>query len=195
MCKTQSGAEDMELTVNVLLHEYRAMYDLAILRMNALDRRVPVAAATLAAFLGSISVIPQPAAIVFLVGLPATAVWILRITINHARSFEDALRRIEQIEHLINTRMHAVLLSFQSNHPSRHRSVGGRTGMHTVETVSVGAVILLAGCLYLAMELVSPNAAILIVYSIYILLLAAGVAVDLSRFGRYRYTPEDPTNR
>lgn len=130
---------------DILLAEYSALYDLVTFRMSALDRRVPAAGATLLAFTGSAPLLPGPAQITVLAAIPASLVWLLRTTINHARSFEDVLRRIEQIESKLNAIAEEELLRFQSSHPSRLRAVGGRTGTETVlSVVLAGAILLLA---------------------------------------------------
>jgi F0F1-type ATP synthase assembly protein I len=137
------------MRLRCLLEEYRAMYGLAAFRMASLDRRVPVAGATLAVSLASVAAMPQEATVIVLLGLPLALIWLLRTTINHARSFEDALRRIEQIEREINALVGRDTMTFQSSHPSRGRHAGGRTSRETIGTVVVIAVILLAGCGYM----------------------------------------------
>jgi len=124
-----------EHRVDILMEEYRVLYTLVTLRLTSLDRRVPLAGASLAAFLGSVTVLPRDAQLVFLFGLPVALVWFLRATVNHARSAEDLLRRIEEIEREINRLCGEELLAFQSRHPSRGRQVGGQTTTESVKTV------------------------------------------------------------
>jgi len=111
----------------LLMQEYQALYALVSFRNSSMERRVPIAGATLAAFLGAATVLPVEARLIYLVGLPIALLFFLRTTINHARSVEDALRRIDEIEHIVNARAGEELLTFQSTHPSRYRTVGGRT--------------------------------------------------------------------
>lgn len=100
--------------IDVLLEEYRALYALVQFRMTALDRRVPLAGSTLAFSLGGAFIAPLHVQIVVLVVLPLAVLWLVRTTINHARSFEDALRRIEQIEVRVNELASEELMAFQS---------------------------------------------------------------------------------
>jgi len=139
--------------VSILLEEYRQLYGLALYRLNALDQRIPVASAILTTVLGCIVLLPPPLQIALLFGLPLSLLWLSATTFNHARSFEDALRRIEEIEHAVNEYAGVVLLQFQSCHPSRGTLVGGRTGKQTADAVLGTSVVLITTCV-LAMVLV-----------------------------------------
>ena len=144
-----SHAEPPSETVAILLAEYEALYQLAEYRMASLDRRVPAAGALLTTFVGLIPLIPDASGLILLAVVPASLVWLIRTTINHARSLEDVLRGIESLEGSLNQLAGARLLSFQSRHPSRGRTVGGRTGRETVDAVAMAAALLLGSCLYL----------------------------------------------
>ena len=162
------------------------MYALAEFRMNSLDKRVPAAGAALVAFLGGVPAVPQSTAWLLLVVIPASLIWFLRTTVNHARSFEDAIRRIEEIERELNTLAGAVLLRFQSTHPSRGRAVGGRTGAETVLAVLLASFILLGASLVLAAAaLESPDA--LTLYRAFVCSIALHHAWVTFRWARYRY--------
>ncbi len=113
----------IESSAAILLEEYRALYTLALFRMSSLERRVPIGVGALAAFLASTLVLPPEGQLVLLVALPISLIWLLRTTIKHVRSFEHAIRRIEEIEVAINTLVGMPLLLFQSSHPSRGRNV------------------------------------------------------------------------
>lgn len=173
--------------LRALLEEYRCLYGLALFRLEALDRRVPLAGATLAAFVGSVTALPLPSRVLVLVGVPLATVWLLRVTINHARSFEDALRRIEAVERRANAAIGADVLGFQSQHPSRFRAVGGRTGRESVDAVLVASLLMVVGCTYLfaddhAVRVAQLFIAYATVVSLRLVWLAAGLA-------RYRYEP------
>lgn len=133
----------------LLLKEYDALYGLVLFRMASLDRRAPIAGATLAASLATLSVLPEEIRTLFLLGLPAALVWFFRTTTNHARSFEDVLARLAEIEVAINTATGAEVLVFQSRHPSRNQAVGGRTGRETVGAAFGTCVLLLLAAVYL----------------------------------------------
>src|SRR5882724_10094282 len=138
--------------IDLLMEEYRVLYTLVTFRMTSLDRRVPIATAALATFLGSIAAVPPASQSIFLIGLPLAQVWLVRTTVNHARSFEDVLRRIDEIERRVNSLAGEELLVFQSRHPSSGKATGGRTGMETVWTVYTTALLMLAACVYLAAQ-------------------------------------------
>ncbi|MFI4915096.1 MAG: hypothetical protein ACIAS6_01140 [Phycisphaerales bacterium JB060] len=152
----QGSSESNPLTpreaIDVLLAEYEAMYRLAGFRMTSLERRVPAAGATIVAFLGVLPLLPESSQWILLVVVPASLVWFVRTTINHARSFEDVLRRIEWIEKRTNQLAGEELLGFQSNHPSRGTTVGGRTGVETVSAVMLASAMVLLACLTLTFD-------------------------------------------
>ena len=78
-------------------------------------------------------------------------------------------------------------MEFQSSHPSRSVTVGGRTGTETIAAVSLASALLLAaaGVLFL----VDPAASswITVVYLFYLAGIAAYLITLLVRFRRYRY--------
>lgn len=179
--------EFQDAQLRALMEEYRCLYGLALFRLEALDRRVPIAGATLAAFIGSVTALPLPSRELVFIGVPVATVWLLRVTINHARSFEDALRRIETVERRANAALGADVLGFQSQHPSRRRAVGGRTGRETVDAVLAAGVLMIAGCAYLFAA--DHGTRVAQTFAVY----AGAVALHLvwltSRLMKYRYEP------
>lgn len=192
MDKPAAPALAPQASVSILLEEYRALYGLVTFRMTSLDRRVPATGGTLAAFLGSVTIMPPAGQHVVLATLPIALFWFLRTTINHARSFEDVLRRLDEIEQQVNRLCGRDLLAFQSRHPSKDRAVGGRTGTETVRSVWWTSLVLLASSVYLSRFLTEVPGAIGEVYVAY----AAGVGVALTlaviRHQRYRYLKQHP---
>lgn len=182
-----SPADIQKAKLTALLEEYRAMYALVLFRLAALDRRIPVAGATLAAFVGTVTALPLASREVVLAGIPVAAVWLLRVTVNHARSFEDALRRIESVEQRVNTLLETEVVGFQSRHPSRQRSVGGRTGQESIRAVLSAGILMLAGCAYLFSGDHGREAARL--YCTYVGLIGAYMLAFARRLVRYRYEP------
>lgn len=176
--------------IEVLTEEYRAMYSLALFRLGALDRRVPVTAATLGAFLGSVAVLPGPSREIVLVGVPLAALWLVRATINHARSFEDALRRIECIEQRINRHLRAEVLGFQSRHPSRGHAVGGRTGRESISAVLVAAILLVAACWRVFERTVAAGAPEAWAYRLFVAAVVVYLGAVVVALRRYRYQPQ-----
>jgi hypothetical protein len=180
-------AQSIEL--QLLLEEYRAMYALALFRLGALDRRVPIAAATLAAFVGSVAALPAESREIVLVGVPIASIWLVRATVNHARSFEDALRRIELIEQRANRLLNVDVLGFQSQHPSRGHAVGGRTGRESIVTVLVGAVLIVAACWYLFERTVMVSVIGTVSYRLFASVVIASLCMVSRNLTRYRYEP------
>lgn len=174
--------------VQILLEEYRALYRLAEMRMVSLDRRVPLAGTAVTAFLGGTTLLPPASQLAVLVLIPLSLVWLARTTVNHARSFEDAIRRIEQIERRVNRIAGSELLGFQSTHPSRGRAVGGRTGEETVRAVVMLAAAVLGGCLTVAIEGRVPFAS---TYAVYVAVIAVCLMHLIVIRRRYRYRESD----
>lgn len=162
------------------------MYALAEFRMNSLDKRVPAAGAALVAFLGGVPAVPQSTAWLLLVVIPASLIWFLRTTVSHARSFEDAIRRIEQIEGELNALAGTNLMRFQSTHPSRGRAVGGRTGVETVLAVLLASLILLGASVVLA-DVALDAAQSLNAYWVFLSSIAVHHGWVTFRWARYRY--------
>jgi len=173
--------------IGVLTTEYKSLYRLAEFRMASLDRRVPAAGAAIVAFMSSVPVLPEPARVVLLAAIPISLIWFVRTTINHARSFEDLLRRIEQIEHAVNKLAGEVLMTFQSSHPSRGRAVGGRTGFETVSAVGLASALLIGACEYLLRWTGPENLWVSMAYTGYLLVIAAYVLVQIRHWMNYRY--------
>ncbi|MEO1278808.1 MAG: hypothetical protein AAFV77_07630 [Planctomycetota bacterium] len=155
--------------------------------MSALDRRVPLAGTALALSLGGAFVAPLPVQAMVLIVLPIAVLWLVRTTINHARSFEDALRRIEQIERQVNEIAGERLLAFQSSHPSRGEAVGGRTGKESVLAVALAASGSLVACLALAAMLGHDGTIARLLYLFIPMVVSALIARELHRLDRYRY--------
>jgi hypothetical protein len=175
-----------ERKIDILMEEYRVLYTLVTFRMTSLDRRVPIATAALATFLGSIAAVPPASQAIFLIGLPLAQIWFVRTTINHARSFEDALRRIDEIERRVNELAGEELLVFQSRHPSKEKATGGRTGVETVRTVYTTSILMLGACAYLA-GITFTEPMVCGAYAASCAAIALYLTVLVLRLRRYRY--------
>ena len=187
-CRSHMTTRDR---IDVLLAEFNSLYALVTFRMSSLDRRTPVAWAAFSASLGGVAVLPQPAQVVYLCGLPIVLIWFLRTTANHARSFEDVLRRIDEIERQVNDMAGENLLAFQSRHPSRGRTVGGRTGNQTIWSAFCSCIVLLSACVYYAHTFVLPVflSARYDEYAFVVLLL---LTCSLLSHRRYHYEKQPP---
>lgn len=178
-----------------LFEEYRVLYGLAVFRMNALDRRVPVAGGMLAAFVGGLTTLPQNAQLMVLVGLPAALVWFMRATVNHARSFEDVLRRIEEIEREVNRLLEKNVLRFQSRHPSGRSEVGGRTGRETTGAALATILLLLIACAYQYRLTMPASDGKWSAYVSYLALSGIMATWERIRLKRYAYSPRAELER
>lgn len=181
--------------VSALFEEYRVLYGLADFRMRALDRRVPVAGGVLAAFLGGLTALPENAQVMVLLGMPIAVVWFMRTTVNHARSFEDVLRRIEEIEREVNGLLGRNVLRFQSLHPSRRLEVGGRTGRETTGATLWTSMLLLAACAFQYWETMPDSDARWTAYVCYLALAGMTAAWERLRLKRYAYEPRPELER
>lgn len=181
------AAKEADASVSMLLAEFDALYRLVEYRMASLDRRVPAATALLTTFVGLVPLVPGASGLVLLAVIPVSLIWLMRTTINHARSLEDLLRGIETIETRLNHIVGTDVVTFQSRHPSRGRTVGGRTGVETIAAVSMATALLLGACLYLvslsaaAHEVVSLRVG----YAVYIALIAGYAIVLICKLNRY----------
>lgn len=135
--------------IDILLDEYRVLYDLLTFRLAAIEKRVPISGAALYAVLGSVSALEPVARTLALLVMPPAAVWFLRTTISHVRAKQDVKLRLIAIEAHVNDLAGDDLLTFQSGHPSRGREVAGRSGQDSVLAVFFGATGLLAACAFL----------------------------------------------
>ncbi len=163
------------------------MYGLASYRLAALEGRVPVLGAALTAFLGSIAVLPPSIQVVLFFGLPVALYWFVRTTVNHARSLEDVLRRIEEIECSINELTCEPLMTFQSSHPSRGRAIGGRVGTGTVHSTLTAAAMLLVACNYLLEVERTVHIGIAVGYALFTILVFILCVTEVVGLARYRY--------
>jgi len=173
--------------LTALLEEYRAMYQLAVFRMSALDRRAPVTAGVFAVALASMQALPVESQLMVLVATPPALVWLMRTTVNHARSFEDVLRRIEVIEGMVNERIGTQFLGFQSSHPSRGKYVGGRTGRESVIAVFGSIMLLLLAAGYQLHIALAPHAGLELLYGVFLASVASLAIRDIVKLSRYRY--------
>lgn len=175
--------------VAIQLEEYRQLYALALYRLEALDQRIPLACAALGAMLASVIALPAELQWAVLLGSPLSLRWLVRTTINHACSFEDALRRIEELERSVNRQCGHRLLCFQSRHPSRRIRVGGRTGYETVRAVTASSLFLIvtAGLWISCRPL---NSGTLVATIAYLACISTGVFLDCRRYATYRYHPK-----
>ncbi len=180
---------DSQAAMTAMLEEYRVLYSLVLFRLSALDRRVPVVGASITAFVAAVTSLPTEMRVVVLLAVPLAVVWLLRVTINHARSFEDALRRIEVLEMEINLRAGCSAMAFQHRHPSRGSVVGGRTGHETIRSVWTAGMLMLGVCAYFFLTTSGVDAPMQWVYASYLGMAVTLMLVSIVRWRRYRYRP------
>lgn len=178
--------------IDILLDEYRALYDLLAFRLAAIEKRVPLTGAALYAVLGSVSALEPVARTLVLLAMPPAAVWFLRTTIGHARAKQDVKLRLIAIESHVNDLAGDDLLNFQTGHPSRGREVAGRSGQDSVLAVYFGTIGLLAACAFLVATI---GLADTIPPRIYFGVLGASAATltyDVRFIRQYRAGPSKP---
>lgn len=172
--------------VNVLLEEYRALYGLLLFRLDAMERRLPIAGGGIVVLFASLSAIPDELRVATLIVLPASLAWLVWTTVNHGRSKEDNLRRIDEIERQVNELACSELLVFQSQHPNCKRHVAGRTGSGTVAALAATCVAMLVACHFLFAPL-TASVSLLFGYDAYLVTVAVFVVGCSYRMRRYRY--------
>ena len=182
---------DKRAQIDILLVEYRSLNKLLLFRLAAMDRRLPVSVGFFALTAATVLAIPQDLRIAILLVTPLGVFWFVRTTAQHARAKEDHLRRIDEIERMVNSLVGIDLLVFQSRHPNRRTSTSGRTGQVTVTATSCSGLFMLFFCVVLFLREVSFFPVVL--YLAYV----AGVAFDVAycswRLLRYRYQ-KDPAS-
>lgn len=175
--------------VSTHLEEYRQLYTLVLYRLQVLDQRIPLAAAALTATLGSVVVVPASLQIALLVGIPISVVLLFQSTLSHARSLEDALSRIAEIEASVNGCLSDATLQFQSTHPGR-REVGGRTARETADAVLLASLLIVLGCVWFVRGVVFDPIS-LMAYDLAALFVAFSLVKGRTDLQRYRYRRDD----
>lgn len=181
-------ANGRELVLAALLEEYRALNGLIVFRMTALDRRVPIAGTTLAAFVGGVTALPPDLELFVLLAVPLALYWLVRGASNHARSFEDVLRRVEEIESAVNGLVEREAMNFQSTHPSARHEIGGRTGRESIGAVLSLTLLLLAACGF-QFYLTGRGYESVLLYVGYVALIGAASTLVCVRLKEYEYSP------
>lgn len=182
-----SRALPRQQQINIMLEEYRALYGLVQYRVGSLERRVPVAGVTFTAVLGVANLLPDHVRLVFLMALPIVAVWFMHTTMNHVRSLEDLLRRIEAIERAVNDLAERELMVFQSRHPSRGAFVGGRVGTGSANAVAYAMLLLIGICAALFLGDPPQEQGIVVAYGALLVVVVVTVLVMVQRVRGYRY--------
>ncbi len=177
--------------IRILLQEYQVLYGLLQWRLAAADRRILMVGGLLAGLLTAIRTLDGDSARLLLWGLPVILWLIVSVTVGHARSKEDLLRRIDEIEHRINRLAGTELLAFQSRHPHRGRWVGGRTSAAAINGILALCIGILAICCRLYQTRVGESAAYMTGYLMHAGLWAVLMLRTATGLQRYRY--ERPT--
>lgn len=172
--------------IGVLVEEYRSLNRLLVFRLAAMDRRIPTAGAAISVVLGTLPALPADPRTIFLMALPAAVYWLMATTVGHARSKEDHLRRIDEIERQVNRIAGEELLVFQSRHPNRRLGPGGRTAMGAILAVGSACLTVLAACLHLFLEM-DGAAESGVLYAGYLAAVAAYLVYAMLEIRTYRY--------
>lgn len=178
--------------IGVLAEEYRVLYGLLSFRLAAVDQRVPWVAGALMAVVSSVGALPPETQLAALLAIPVAISWWVRMTVAHARSKEDVLRRIDEIERHVNQLAGEELLAFQSRHPNRRSVVGGRTGMSAVSSVLALSAAGMLGCLAAVILRTDGPLYLLAGYVVYVGLAGVDILHVVFRLRRYGYAKGPP---
>ena len=143
--------------VRLLVEEYRAVHQLLMFRLEAMESRLPLTAAGIGGLLVAAGALPLVSQVVLLVGIPIAVLFWVRGIILHAVSKEDAKDRIREIEREVAQICGQPVLRFQSEHPSATGPIGGRTGRQMIVLVVVVSSVALALCLSLFLVVIDDE--------------------------------------
>jgi len=179
--------------IDILLSEYESLYSLYSIRVSAIEKRIPIAAVILVSFLSSITLIPEQSKVIFLCGIPLSLIYLIRTTVFHIYSFEDLLRRVDEIECKVNQIAGEELIIFESQHPSKGLTVGGRTGRESVNAILLLSIGVLFSCGYLFSELKYCNS-IKYIYYISLTVETAYLIIFVVKSKKYKYVHQQTVN-
>lgn len=167
------------MRVRLLIEEYRAVNQLLLFRLEAMEQRLPLTAAGIGALLVSTAALPHISQVILLIGLPFAVLFWVRSILFHALSKEDAKQRLREIEHEAAELCREPVLRFQSEHPSATGPVGGRTAVQAIGLAIVVGGIVLIVCYTLFSTFVSGDRYL----SLYALgLCVAGIGISHALF-------------
>ncbi len=155
--------------MRLLIEEYRAVNQLLLFRLEAMEQRLPLTAAGIGALLVSTAALPRISQVILLIGIPFAVLFWVRSILSHALSKEDAKCRIREIEREVAEFCGVPILRFQTEHPSATGPVGGRTALQAIWLALAVSGIALIICYSLFATLVSRD--------IYLSLYALGLCI------------------
>ena len=178
----------LALRVRLLIEEYRAVHQLLMFRLEAMEERLPLTAAGIGGLLVAAAALPKLSQVVLLVGLPLAIVFWVRGIILHAASKEDAKDRIREIEFEVAALCGQPVIRFQSDHPSATGPIGGRTAKQAIYLVIVASFLALTLCYSLFWILINDDP--------FLLLYTAGLGICSLSIGHalFQFTVRRPTD-
>lgn len=171
----------LAVRIRLLIEEYRAVNQLLLFRLQAMEQRLPLTAAGIGAMLLATAALPRISQVILLIGVPFAVLFWVRSVFFHALSKEDAKVRIREIEYEVGKLCGCPVLRFQSEHPSANGPVGGRTATQAVYLTLVVGGITLAVCYSLFSRFVSDDR-YLSFYSLGLCLVALGIGHALFQY-------------
>lgn len=171
--------------IDILLVEYGVLYSLLQWRLTASDRRLFVAGALIVGVLSAMHALNAAAARLLLWGLPVLLWVILTAAVGHARSKEDLLRRIDEIEQRVNRLAGIQLLAFQSRRPTS--TVGGRTGTQAVNGTLALCISVVLGATLFLQPVEDVRSSIAVCYGLWAAAWAAWMIREAVMLRNYRY--------
>lgn len=177
---------DVKDKLTVLLSAHQTFYELYQIRLNAVEKRLPIGAIIVSALFGSLTVVSKDIQVLYLCGIPIALIYLTKTTITHLESFEDLLRRIEEIEKKINNIVGEKLLMFQSEHPSRGWTVAGRFGRDSINSVSILSIMVLVACVYILYRM-NYHLIWQVLYYFYVSLVGLLIVIKRICLKKYKY--------
>ncbi|MEQ9616800.1 MAG: hypothetical protein RLN60_02065 [Phycisphaerales bacterium] len=181
----------LAMRVRLLVEEYRAVHQLLMFRLKAMEERLPLTAAGIGGLLVAAGALPKISQVVLLVGLPFAILFWVRSIILHAASKEDAKERIREIELEVAHVCGQPVIRFQSEHPSATGPVGGRTAKQAIYLAIIVGFVALTLCYSLFWILVDDER-FLILYNTGLGVCALSIIHALFQFAHRR--PSDLEN-
>jgi len=171
----------LAMRVRLLIEEYRAVHQLLMFRLEAMEHRLPLTGAGIGALLVAASALPWVSQLTLLICLPLAVLFWTRSILFHALSKEDAKKRIREIESEVAMLCGRPVLRFQREHPSATGPIGGRTAAQAIYlALVVGGAVLLT-CHSLFTSLVS-NHTYVAIYGLGLCIIILGVSHALFQY-------------
>lgn len=171
----------LAMRVRLLIEEYRAVHQLLMFRLEAMEQRLPLTGAGIGALLVAVSALPWVSQVILLICLPLAVLFWTRSILFHALSKEDAKERIREIESEVAALCGEPVLRFQSEHPSATGPIGGRTAAQAIYLALVVGGSVLLTCHSLFTSIVTSER-LVVLYGLGLCLTTFGISHALFQY-------------